>query len=389
MLKLLVKIFVKNSNNYTDPKVRSDYGVLCGAFGIFWNLILFAAKFIFGTISASIALVADAFNNLSDAASSIVQILGFKLSSKKPDPEHPFGHGRIEYIAGLIISFLILIMAVELFKSSIEALINPQSVQFSTATLIIMIFAIAVKFYMFFYNHSVAKKINSVSMEATAKDSLSDTISTFAVIVSFVISRFTTFPVDGIAGLVVAFFILKTGIESAKETIEPLLGTSPSAEFVDQIYEELLSHKPICGMHDLVVHDYGPGRLMISLHAEVPGDMDIFELHDVIDVAEVSIAMKFNCHVIIHMDPIDTKNKKLSEMKEMLKEELASINGEITCHDVRMVPGPSHTNLIFDIVKPFSCSLSDDELKELVGKKIMARCQNTFCVITVDQPFVN
>lgn len=388
MIKILAKLLIKNSTDYSNKEVRSQYGVLCGGFGIFLNILLFIAKFIAGTIAASVAMMADAFNNLSDAASSLVQILGFKLASKKPDPDHPFGHGRLEYISGLIISALILLMGIELLKSSVNSLIHPEPVQGGLLSIIIMIGAILVKLYMYIYNHGIAKKINSVSMEATAMDSLSDMISTVVVILSIIASRFTTFPVDGIAGIIVGFFILKTGIESGKETIAPLLGTPPSKEFVDAIEKEVMTHPPIVGIHDLVVHDYGPGRTMISLHAEVPGDMNIFEIHDVIDVTEFDISQKLGCHCVIHMDPIDTKNERLAELKEILKEELYKINPEITCHDVRMVPGTTHTNLIFDIVKPFSCQLSDEKLRTEIFNAILTRCKNVLCVITIDTPFV-
>ena len=388
MIKILAKIFIKNRKNFTDPTVREQYGVLCGAFGIFLNILLFGAKFLMGSITGSVAMTADAFNNLSDAASSLVQILGFKLSAKKPDPTHPFGHGRLEYVAGLIISFLILFMGIELVKSSINSLIHPVELESSTGAIVVMVLAILIKFYMYVYNHGIAKKINSVSMEATAKDSLSDTISTFVVIISVVASRFTKFPVDGIGGIIVGCFILKTGYEAAKDTIEPLLGTAPSKEFVDAIEKEVLRHKPITGIHDLVVHDYGPGRLMVSLHAEIPGDGDIFEMHDIIDVTEVDVAKKLGCHCVIHMDPIDRNNTRLDELKQILREELLKINSKISCHDVRMVPGVTHTNLIFDIVNPFSYTESDDELKNRIMKAIFERTKNVYCVITVDMPFV-
>lgn len=388
MVKLLARIFIKNHENYDDLIVREKYGVLCGIVGIFLNILLFAAKFIFGTIAASVAMVADAFNNLSDAASSVVQILGFKLASKKPDPKHPFGHGRLEYISGLGISFLILLMGVELLKSSISSLFNPEPIEGGVVPILIMCGAILIKLYMYLYNHSIAKKINSVSMEATAKDSLSDMISTLVVIATICIGNYTSFPVDGIGGIIVGCFILKTGIESAKETIAPLLGTPPDLDFIKSIECELMKHKPIIGMHDLVVHDYGPGRLMISLHAEVPGDINIFELHDVIDIAEVDIAKRFNCHVIIHMDPIDIKNERLVELKKVVVEECCKIVPNINVHDVRFVPGVTHTNLIFDIVKPFDCKFSDEQLKEKINTAINSRYNDIICVITIDQPYV-
>lgn len=387
MINLLAKIFIKNSTDYSDPDVRSSYGVLCGWVGVFFNLLLFTAKFTFGTIAASIAMVADAFNNLSDAASSIISILGFKLSSKKPDPEHPFGHGRIEYIAGFIISMLIFLMGFELLKDSVSAILEPEPVKSDIFSIITMVAAILIKLYMYIYNHRTARKINSVAMEATAKDSFSDMISTSVVILSIVLARFTTLPVDGIAGVIVAIFIFYTGKEAAAETLEPLLGSAPSQELVYEINKEVMSHKPICGMHDLVVHDYGSGRLMITLHAEVPGNMNIFELHEIIDQTEFAIGNKFNCHVTIHMDPVDTENDQLKELKEMLRNITACIHPNLTVHDIRMVPGKNQTNLIFDVVKPFDCQLSDEELKKKIQEMVRTMRSDIACVITVDMPF--
>ena len=388
MIKLLAKVFIKNPQDYQNEVVRSQYGILCGAFGIFLNAILFALKFIFGTLAASVAMIADAFNNLSDAASSVVQILGFKLSSKKPDPDHPFGHGRIEYISGLVVSFLILYMGTVLLKDSVLSIIHPEAMNISILSVVVMGLSILVKLYMYLYNHLTAKKINSVAMEVVAKDSLNDVISTSVVIAALIGSRFTSLPLDGIGGVVVGIFIVKTGFEAAKDTIAPLLGSAPSAELVSQIEEELMKHKPIVGMHDLIIHDYGPGRMMISLHAEVPGNMNIFSLHDVIDIAENDIARRFNCHVVIHMDPVDTENKRLAELKQVLTEEVPKVNPELKFHDVRMVPGDTHTNLIFDVVKPYSCILSDDQLKLVIHEAVHARCPDVYCAITVDQPFV-
>ena len=388
MINLLARIFIKNHNDYSNETVRSQYGILCGAFGIFLNILLFALKFIFGTIAASVAMVADAFNNLSDAASSVVQILGFKLSTKKPDPEHPFGHGRIEYISGLVVSFLILYMGTALLKDSVLSIMHPQKMNVSALSVVVMGISILVKLYMYLYNHLTAKKIGSVAMDIVAMDSLNDVISTSVVIVALIGSHFTTLPLDGIGGVVVGIFILKTGFEAAKDTIVPLLGSAPSPELVAQIEEELMKHKPIVGMHDLIIHDYGPGRMMISLHAEVPGNMNIFSLHDVIDIAENDIAKCFNCHVVIHMDPVDTENKRLAELKEVLAQEIPKIDPELKYHDVRMVPGDTHTNLIFDVVKPYSCQLTDEKLKQIIHEAVHAKCPDVYCAITIDQPFV-
>ena len=270
---------------------------------------------------------------------------------------------------------------------SVSSILNPKTLSVSTFSIVIMIFAIGIKLYMMIYNLSISKKINSVSMKATATDSFFDCISTALVLVSLIFANFTTLPIDGIAGLVVSLFILYGGITSALETIEPLLGSAPDSDFVKQIEEELLSHKPIVGMHDLVIHDYGPGRLMISLHAEVPGNMNIFEIHDAVDVAEVSIAQKFNCHVVIHMDPIDTENEDLKKYKSMLADLLKEINPSLQAHDIRMVPGVTHTNLIFDVVKPFDYKKTDDELIKEIQSSVFNKCQNVFCVITIDQPY--
>lgn len=388
MLKLLARLFIKNHTDYQNDHVRSQYGILCGSFGIFLNAVLFTLKFVFGTLAASVAMVADAFNNLSDAASSFVQILGFKLSSKKPDPDHPFGHGRIEYISGLIVSFIILYMGVALVKDSVLSIIHPEPLETGLLPVIVMAASVLVKLYMYLYNHLIAKKINSVAMEVVAKDSLNDVISTAVVIGALIGSRFTTLPLDGIGGVVVGVFILKTGFEAAKDTIAPLLGSAPSVEFVNQIEEELMKHKPIVGMHDLIVHDYGPGRVMISLHAEVPGNLNIFSLHDVIDITEHDISVRFGCQVVIHMDPVDTENKRLAELKQVLLEEVVKINPELKVHDVRMVPGDTHTNLIFDVVKPFSCFLTDEQLKLAIHNAVNSRCNDVYCAITIDQPFV-
>ncbi len=388
MITLLSRLFIKNYNDYKNEQVRSQYGILCGAFGIFLNVLLFVLKFVFGTLAASVAMTADAFNNLSDAASSIIQILGFKLSSKKPDPDHPFGHGRIEYISGLIVSFIILYMGVALLKDSVLSIMHPKQPDTSVLSVVVMGIGVLAKLYMYIYNHLISRKIDSVAMEVVAKDSLNDVISTAVVIIAIIGSHFTTLPLDGIGGVIVAAFILKTGYEAAADTIAPLLGTAPSADLVNQIEEELMKHKPIIGMHDLVVHDYGPGRMMISLHAEVPGNLNIFSLHDVIDIAEHDISVRFGCQVVIHMDPVDTENKRLTELKEVLSQEIVRINPELKFHDVRMVPGDTHTNLIFDVVKPFSCILTDEQLKQVVHQAVHARCPDVYCAITVDQPFV-
>jgi cation diffusion facilitator family transporter len=390
MIRLLVKLFIHNPDDTENPAVREKYGVICGMSGIFINILLFAFKLFAGVIAKSVAVTADAFNNLSDAGSSIITILGFKLSFKKPDAGHPFGHGRLEYVSGLVVSFLIILAGVELLKSSVEAVIHPSPVETGLLPVMVLVVSIFAKFYMYLYNHRISKKIKSAAMDAIARDSLSDTVSTFVVLASITAGHFIriSLPLDGIAGIIVAAFIVISGLSAAKETINPLLGVPPTPEFVKEIEEETMKHKPIHGIHDLVVHDYGPGRVMISLHAEVPGDINIFELHDVIDNTERDIAKRFNCAVTIHMDPIDLKNDEVEKMWEFVSAEVSSINSGITVHDLRLVPGPTHTNVIFDIVKPHSCLMSDDELRNTLSSRIKNVRPECICVISVDHPFV-
>lgn len=389
MIKLLAKIFIKDSQNTADSKVRIAYGYLCGAVGIALNILLFAGKIIAGTISGSVAVTADAFNNLSDAGSSIISLIGFRLASQKPDPHHPFGHGRFEYIASLIISIIIILMGFELGKSSFEKIIAPQAVEYSAVTFAVLGASVLVKLYMFFYNNSVGKKIDSATMRATAMDSISDAVSTGAVLISAVIAMFTNLALDGWMGLVVAVFIMVTGFKSAKETIDSLLGTPPSPEFVKQIEDMALKYDDIIGVHDMIVHNYGPGRTFVSLHAEVPSDGDIVAIHDTVDNAEREIAKELGCLVTIHMDPVDVHDEHTAQLRERVSEIIKQINPDITFHDFRVVSGPTHTNLIFDIVSPMDCGLSDQELADTIADKIHQCNESYFAVINVDKDFAS
>ena len=391
MFSLLARLFIKDYKNISNPSVRTSYGVVSGALGIFFNFVLFALKLVAGIFSCSISVIADAFNNLSDAAASIVTIIGFKLSSKKPDKEHPFGHGRMEYIAALLVSILILLMGFELLKESANSIFHPKALDASVFTIVVLLGSIAVKFYMFFYNSRLAKKLSSGTMKATAQDSLNDCISTGIVLaVTIILKLFPQIkiPLDGCAGVIVALFILWGGYESVKETISPLLGVKPDPDFVSQVEKVVMSYKPVCGIHDLIVHDYGPGRLMVTLHAEVPGEADIFELHEVIDRIEVDLSNRFGAHVTIHMDPVDTNNKEIPVLKAYISNELKTVGEGITIHDLRMVPGQSHTNVIFDVVRPYDCSLSEDELKAFLRAKICEYNKTYNAVVCVDQEFV-
>lgn len=389
MIKLLAKIFIKDSQNTADSKVRVAYGYLCGAVGIALNILLFAGKIIAGTISGSVAVTADAFNNLSDAGSSIISLIGFRLASQKPDPHHPFGHGRFEYIASLIISIIIVLMGFELGKSSFEKIVAPQAVEYSAVTFAVLGVSVLVKLYMFFYNNSVGKKIDSATMRATAMDSISDAVSTGAVLISAVIAMFTNLALDGWMGLVVAVFIMVTGFKSAKETIDSLLGTPPSPEFVKQIEDMALQYDDIIGVHDMIVHNYGPGRTFVSLHAEVPSDGDIVTIHDTVDNAEREIAKELGCLVTIHMDPVDVHDEHTAQLREKVSEIIKQINPDITFHDFRVVSGPTHTNLIFDIVSPMDCGLSDQELADTIADKIHQCNESYFAVINVDKDFAS
>jgi len=388
LLNILSRIFIKNRTDYKNPAVRKAYGTLCGFMGIFLNIVLFAAKFFAGTLSGSVAITADAFNNLSDAGSSVITLVGFALAGKKPEPEHPFGHGRIEYISGLVVAAIILIMGFELATSSIQKIINPVPVESSTLTIVILVLSIAVKVYMSVYNRSIGKKINSGAMKATAADSLSDSAATAVVLISIAVQHFTGFNIDGWAGTLVALMILYAGYGAAKDTLTPLLGQKPDEEFVDEVFSTILVHPEICGVHDLIVHDYGPGRVMLSAHAEVPGDMDIFTLHDVIDNIEVELKAKLGCEAVIHMDPVETHNEKISAMRAAVAEIVGGMDMGITIHDFRMVPGDTHTNLIFDAVVPFAVKLSDDEVRNELQKRIQEKFPNHFAVITIDKPYI-
>lgn len=388
MITLLSKIFIKNRKAYHDPAVRRSYGVLCGGFGIFLNILLFAAKFIAGTIASSVSVVADAFNNLSDASSSIVSLIGFKLSGQKPDPEHPYGHGRLEYISGLIIAMIIILMGFELMLSSVKKIITPEAVEFSWLSIGILIASILVKAYMFFYNRCIAKKIDSVTMKATAQDSLTDCIATFAALAAIIAGRIWNVKIDGWCGALVSLFVLYSGFSAAKDTISPLLGQPPEKELVDDIECTVMAHDQILGIHDLMVHDYGPGRMMMSLHAEVPSDGSVLELHDLIDNIERELREKFHCEAVVHMDPIETHDQKTAELKEKTEKILKEIDPEIKMHDFRIVTGPTHTNVIFDAVVPFNYKLSDSELKRRISDSIKENCgENFFAVVNIDKAY--
>lgn len=388
MVTLLSKLFIKNREDTQDPKVRQAYGMLCGAVGIFLNLCLFAGKFAAGTLSHSIAITADAFNNLSDAGSSIITLIGFRMAGQKPDPDHPFGHGRIEYISGLLVSVIILLMGLELLKSSVTKILHPETPVFSPVVLLILISSILVKCYMFLYNKELGKKLDSTAMAATATDSFSDMLATAVVLLSTLAAHFTNLAIDGWCGFLVGLFICYAGYTAAKDTISPLLGQAPDKAFVQQINDTVMAHEGILGIHDLIVHNYGPGRILISLHAEVPADGDILALHDLIDNIEHELHNTLNCHAVIHMDPVKVGDEETARKKGMVKEILAEIDSALTMHDFRIVAGPTHTNLIFDVVTPYGFPLSDEALIQEINGRVQAKAPDCFTVIEVDQQMV-
>ena len=388
MITLLSGIFIKNRDQTENGEVRRAYGMLCSLVGIGLNVLLFAGKYLAGVISGSIAITADAFNNLSDAGSSFITLVGFKFSGMKADAGHPFGHGRIEYISGFGVSMIIILMGAELFKSSVEKILHPEPVAAGTLSMVILVASIAVKLYMCLYNRSIGKKIGSEAMKATAMDSLSDSAATTAVLLSMGVTYVTGKNIDGWCGLLVAGFVLYAGYSAARDTLNPLLGEPPSAEFVEEIKSTVMAHPEILGIHDLVVHDYGPGRRMISLHGEVSGDCDIFEIHDVIDRIEKELNQKLGCESVIHMDPIEVNNKTVEETKAVLVNPLKERYPEISIHDFRMVQGPTHTNLIFDAVVPFGFPLSNDEVREGIERLVDETWENYFAVVQVEQSYV-
>lgn len=387
MIALLSSIFIKNKNNFNDENVRRKYGILTGAVGIILNLFLFAIKFSIGIITSAISVTADAFNNLSDAGSSIITLLGFKLSGQKPDNEHPFGHGRIEYISGLFVSVIILIVAFELVKTSIGKILHPEEVAVSALTFVFLSISIIVKLYMFAYNMIYGKKISSTTMKATAVDSISDTIATSVVLICYILYVVFKIKIDAYAGIAVGLFIAYAGYKTLRETISPLLGQTPDPEFVKEIEEIVRSNESVIGIHDMIVHDYGPTRIFVSLHAEVPCDKDILYLHECIDDIENEIKEKLNCEVSIHMDPVDTNDENLFEAKVMVTEIIKEIDERLTLHDFRMVHGESHSNLIFDVVIPHKFKMSEKELTEEIQKKVHDKHKGYFCVINVDNDY--
>ncbi len=384
-IRFLTKLFIKNHDNVTNPSVRALYGVFGGILGIICNILLFIIKFTIGSTIKSVAIISDAFNNLSDIGSSAVTIIGSKMSNQKPDAEHPFGHGRIEYISSLIVSFIIIMVGFELVKTSFFKILNPVNPEFNLILMIILFLSVSIKLWMYFAIKFLGKKVNSDVLLATSADSLNDVFATSAVILSVILCKFLPPVIDGITGMIVAILICVTGLKLAWSTIGTLLGTSPDPEIAKKIAEIILSHEEILGIHDLIVHDYGPGRILASVHAEVSCEKSAIMLHEIIDSLEVRVMQELGIETVIHTDPILTSSDIVNCTKETIKNVLAEINPELDMHDFRMTNGENRINLIFDLEVPFG--MSEDDKKETlkrINSRIKSEDPRYTCVIKLD-----
>lgn len=391
MTKVILNLFMKKEKDNTDsPKVRNKMGTIGGVVGIICNVILFALKFFAGIVTGAISITADAFNNLADAASSVITLIGFYIAGKPADEDHPFGHGRMEYVSGFVVALAILMMGFELLQSAIGKIIDPEDIHFQVISVVILVVSILVKFWMASFNKYVGNLIDSETLRATAKDSLFDCISTAAVLVGLLLYRFAELNLDGWFGLLVAGFVLWGGYGTVKDTVNPLLGETPDAELVKAIEDMVLHHDTIIGVHDMIIHDYGPGRRIVSLHAEVPANVDILEAHDLIDHVEKRIMQEYLCEATIHMDPVVIDDDEINCMRHMAERIVKDYNDKLSIHDFRMVKGNTHTNVIFDLVIPYG---KEYEVKDIVAK-IRQRVQETltkemnhtiYAVIQVDR----
>lgn len=387
MTALLIKLFIGKTDADSE-NARTKLGILSGVVGIVLNVILSVFKMIFGAITRSVSIVADGANNIFDAVSSVINLIGFKISGKPADKDHPFGHGRIEYLSALVLAFVILTMGVELIKSSIDKFSNPEKVVFSVPAVIVLVFSIAAKIWLAAFNKTIGKKINSVSVDAVVADSIGDIAATACSLIALVASKFTDLPVDAVMGIIVAGVVVWAGIGIIKDTLGPLLGEPPDKETVDELEKLVLSYENIIGIHDLVLHGYGHSKIYGSLHAEVPSDSDMIHIHDTIDTIEKDIKNKLGIEISIHMDPVLTGDEMTDKYKNITAEILRSISPDLTFHDFRIVTGPTHTNLIFDLVIPHGIRLTEHLIKEDFDSKLATYDSNCFTVITFDRSYV-
>lgn len=387
MGKLFIKLFIKNHENTSDPRVRESYGKFAGIVGIISNLVLCIMKILIGILSRSIAIVADGINNLADASSSIMTLVGFKLAARPEDESHPYGHARIEYLTGLFISILIIIIGIQLFKTSVGKILEPAELQFSYVTIAVLAAAIVIKLWQTFFNISIGKRINSVTLMATGADSRNDVISTSAVLVSVLVGKFTGLVIDGYMGCLVALFIIWSGIQLVRETSSPLLGEAPDAHLVSAITETVMREPGVLGIHDLMVHNYGPGKIFASIHIEVDADGDLMKSHDMIDNIERIVKETLHIEFVAHMDPVKTNDPLINKLRSVIGDAFAPLKGVESIHDFRIVPGPTHTNLIFDVVLSAGCSYTEKEIKELADKAAKSVDEKFFTVITFDKAY--
>ena len=387
MTNLLIKLFIKDKNT-ENPETRAKYGILSSVTGIIVNILLSAVKLIIGIFANSISIISDALNNVTDAGSSIVTMIGFKVSQKKIDKDHPWGHGRMEYITAFIVDILIVLVGVELFKSSFDKIITPTLPDISTVTIVILVIAVLTKLWLFLFYNKIAKTIDSAAIKGNAYDSISDSISTFVVLLSAIVAKIFGISIDGYASILVAIFILFTGFKALKETIDLLLGMKPDTEFVEKLEEFTKKYEMISGIHDIMVHDYGPGRKIVSFHAEVPANCDICKAHDMIDQMEQDIYDEFNCITTIHMDPIVTDDEEINEMRKKTEEIVKEINPEFSIHDFRMTDGGDRVNLIFDLVISPDTKMDREELKNMVQQKIHSVNDKYYAVPKIENSYI-
>ena len=387
MTKLLIKLFVK-SNDVKDLKIRNKYAMLSSITGIIVNILLSIFKFVVGIIANSMSIISDAVNNITDAGSSVVSMIGFKLSQKEIDKDHPWGHGRMEYVAAFIVDVLIIIVGYQLLQTSIGKIINPEMPSITNVTIILLVVAILVKLWLFVFYRKIANTIDSAAIRGTAYDSISDTISTLAVLISAIVAKLANVSIDGYISILVSMFILFTGCKALKETIDLLLGEKPDEEFVKEIEEFTKNYELVSGIHDIMVHDYGPGRKIVSFHAEVPANCNILKAHDIIDQMEQDIYIKFNCITTIHMDPIVTDDEEINRMRELVEKQITEMNKEYSIHDFRMTDGGEHINLIFDLVIPRDSKIDKEEVQKEAQKRLHDINNKINAVIKVEYSYV-
>lgn len=387
MTNLLIKLFIKD-NDVSNLGTRGKYGMLSSATGIVVNILLSIVKLVIGIIANSISIISDALNNITDVGSSVVTMIGFKISQKKIDKDHPWGHGRMEYITAFIVDIIILMVGFELLKSSIDKIIHPELPAVNNVTIIILVIAVLTKLWLFLFYKKIAKMIDSNAIKGNAYDSISDSISTLVVLISAVVAKLCGVSIDGYASLIVSVFILFTGYKAIKETVDLLLGMKPDPEFIKDIEDEAKKYEMISGIHDIMVHDYGPGRKIVSFHAEVPADGDICKVHDIIDQMEQDLFEKFNCITTIHMDPIVVDNKEINDMRDFTEKIVKELNSEFSIHDFRMTDGGKRVNLIFDLVVPRYKEYDKEEIIKNVQQKIHEKDKKYFAVIKVETSYI-